>query len=269
MASLRKAVIPAAGRGTRLFPVARSVPKELLPIVATAAIDHVVAEAIAAGIEEIVLVTSVDKPDLEVHLRAHPAAARVTIVHQDSPLGLGHAVACARGAVGDDAFAVLLPDDLYEPPLPTADLADLYRRGGVPCVSLLEVAPEEVSRYGVVRPSWRRDGVVGIADLVEKPAPGAAPSCLVLPGRYLLEPDVFDALDRTAPGAGGEIQLTDALRALAALERLVGLPVRGRRHDVGHPLGLLVAGVAFGLREPALAPALRAALARLLAPRPG
>lgn len=264
MSPVRKAVIPAAGRGTRFYPVTRSVPKELLPIVATPAIDYVIREAIACGIEEIVLVTSREKPELAAHFEANRPAARVTLVYQDRPLGLGHAVHCAREAVGNEPFAVLLPDDIYLAPWPTAELIQLYQQQGKSAVTLLEVPKEEVSRYGVVRPAWERDGVFGIADLVEKPQSSAAPSCLVLPGRYLLTPEVWDVLLHTAPGSGGEIQLTDALRVLAQRGNLIGVRSRGRRFDVGFPAGMIQAQVAFGLADPDCAPALRNALTQLL-----
>lgn len=263
-ARVRKAVIPAAGRGTRFYPVTRSVPKELLPIVATSAIDWVIQEAVATGIEEVIVVSSPHKPGLAQHINAN-ATTKMTIVLQETPLGLGHAVACARAAVGDEPFAVLLPDDIYEPPWPTSDLVDLYAAQGMSAVTLLEVTADDVSRYGVIAPSWEREGLIGISDLVEKPSKQAAPSRLTLAGRYLLEPEIFDILVYTPPGIGGEIQLTDALRVLASRGRLLGLRARGRRHDIGNPLGMILAQVAFGLRDSAVAPSLLTALRQLLA----
>ncbi|MEK6607379.1 MAG: sugar phosphate nucleotidyltransferase, partial [Myxococcota bacterium] len=158
---VRKAVVPAAGMGTRLRPITRTIPKELLPIVDTAAIDFIVREAVESGIDELVLVTSAKKPLLLQHLEAAPPPLRVTIVVQDEPRGLGHAVLCAREAIGDEPFAVMLPDDLYDGPSPTRELCELHASTGMSAIGLIEVPAEEVSRYGVVRPAWERDRVVG------------------------------------------------------------------------------------------------------------
>jgi UTP--glucose-1-phosphate uridylyltransferase len=280
-----KAVVPAAGLGTRFLPATKVVPKELLPLLDVPAVQVVVDEALAAGFDEVVLVVSPQKeailrhfqpaPELCDELRARgraelaervAATSRpVTAVVQARPLGLGHAVGCARHAVGDEPFAVLLPDDLFLGDVPAiAQLAEAHRRSGASVLGLLEVTAAEVSRYGIVRAEAEAEGApLRIRDLVEKPAPADAPSRLAIVGRYLLEPSVFERIERTPPGWGGEIQLTDALRGLAAEGGLVGVPLRSTRLDTGEPMGLLEAAILRALAHPAYGPRLREFLAAL------
>jgi UTP--glucose-1-phosphate uridylyltransferase len=278
---VRKAVIPVAGRGTRFLPATRSVPKELLPIVDRPALDYVIAEAADAGISEVILVTAprAEKQAIEEHfrpvesddarladLRALLGRVRITSVVQAEPLGLGHAVLCARGAVGDEPFAVLLPDDIFSgEPSPTRALADSFERsGGGGHVILLRVAAEQTHLYGIAGGQAGADGRIAIEQVVEKPPPGTAPSDLALVGRYVLPPEIFGLLERTSAGAGGEIQLTDALGALIDEPGLVGVMHGGVRHDAGDITGWLLANVAFGLTRSELRERLRQGLTELL-----
>jgi UTP--glucose-1-phosphate uridylyltransferase len=261
MTHITKAVIPAAGLGTRFLPATKATPKEMLPVVDRPAIQYVVEEAAAAGLTDVLLVTGRNKRPLEDHfdrayeleealaakhdekrlqaVRAPSELAAMYYVRQGDPRGLGHAVLCGAQHVGDQPFAVLLGDDLIDPrdPLLTR-MIDVQRRRGGSVVALIEVDSEQVGLYGcaAVEPTGE-DDVVRVTGLVEKPPPGAAPSNLAVIGRYVLEPGIFDALRRTPPGRGGEIQLTDALATLAAGGDGAG-PVhavvfRGRRYDTG------------------------------------
>ena len=280
-----KAVIPAAGLGTRFLPATKTVPKELLPVLDVPALQLVVEEALAAGLERVVLVLSPGKralvdhfgPDRELVdlLRqrglfdaadrvAASARTPLTSVEQLEPLGLGHAVLAARAEIGDEPFAVLLPDDIYEGPTPAIrQLLDRHAVTGRSVAAIEEVALDEVSRYGIVRPGPSDGAVVKVLDVIEKPHPREAPSRLAVMGRYVLTPDVFAWLERATPGAGGEIQLTDALRHVAAAGRLEGLAIQGTRLDAGEPLGLLKAGILRALQQPDLAPRLREFLGTL------
>jgi UTP--glucose-1-phosphate uridylyltransferase len=278
----RKAVIPAAGLGTRFLPATKAVPKELLPVVDTPALQYVVEEAVRAGLAEVLVVTGRGKdaiadhfdraPELEAALEKKGDAERleavrrsadladIHFVRQREPRGLGHAVLCAASYVGDDPFAVLLGDDLID----TRDLlletmlAVQADRGGC-VVALLEVPPESVSLYGCVAAEpTGADGVVRITDMVEKPSPEDAPSNLAIIGRYVLSPQVFDALRETPPGRGGEIQLTDALRLLmAAGEPTHGVVFRGRRYDTGDRADYLRAVVRLACDRPDIGPDFR------------
>jgi UTP--glucose-1-phosphate uridylyltransferase len=271
---VRKAVIPAAGLGTRILPATKAIPKELLALVDRPMIQYVVEEAAGAGIEEIVIVTSADKQALVDHFSPAPVLeealerkgktdllaavretttiARVGFATQDEPLGLGHAVLCARDAVGDEPFAVLLPDELFFGPQLVHALIERHERLGASVIAVMEMPPDEISNYGVVDPQAGAvaDGtdhdVVRVARFVEKPAAAEAPSTLGSVGRYVLTPEVFGALERTKPGAGGEIQLTDGIDAL---DECYAYVYRGRRRDAGRPLGYLQATVELGLRN--------------------
>jgi UTP--glucose-1-phosphate uridylyltransferase len=255
-----KAVIPAAGLGTRFLPATKATPKEMLPIVDKPAIEYVVEEAVAAGLTDVLMITGRNKRALEDHfdrnyeleailaaksdkatltkVRASSELATMHYVRQRDPRGLGHAVLCAAQHVGDEPFAVLLGDDLIDPRDPLLDrMIKVRQRRGGSVIALLEVPPDQIGRYGcaAVVPSGL-DGILRVTDLVEKPDPAVAPSNLAIIGRYVLEPAVFDVLRRTAPGRGGEIQLTDALRSLAVGDG--GGPVhavvfQGRRYDTG------------------------------------
>jgi UTP--glucose-1-phosphate uridylyltransferase len=282
----RKAVIPAAGLGTRFLPATKAVPKELLPIVDVPTIQYVVQEILDSGLSEVVLVTGRGKQAIEDHFDASPELerfleekgkadllamvrevarmARVVSVRQKEPLGLGHAVLAARPCVGDEPFAVLLGDDVIDHPVPcTRQLLDVYASHG-PAIALLAVPPEKTQLYGVISGQPVRERLHRVDALVEKPPPGTAPTNLSVMGRYVLPPEIFDLLERTRPGRGGEIQLTDALHALAQRRSLYGLEFEGTRYDAGEKLGFLEATVAFALRRPDLGPALRPVLRRLL-----
>ena len=286
MSPPRKAVIPAAGVGTRFLPATKAVPKELLPIVDIPTIQYVVEEAVTAGLTEVVLVTGRGKGAIEDHfdfapelerfleekgkhdlvslVRGVAMMVRMVSVRQKQPLGLGHAVLAARESVGDEPFAVLLGDDIIDAPVPcTRQLLDVYRTHG-PVVALLAVPPEKTDLYGVVSGRRIRDRLFHVEALVEKPAPGTAPTNLAVIGRYVLPPEIFDILEHTPPGKGGEIQLTDGLQTLARRMPLYGLEFEGTRYDAGERLGFIEATLAYALKRPELAQELRPVLRRLL-----
>src|SRR6478735_7750739 len=279
---VRSAVIPAAGMGTRFLPATKAVPKELFPIGDEPALQVVIDEALGAGVDHIVIVSSRDKPAIEAYFRRDDALIgeledkgkteladrlraigrdwRVTIVYQDEPRGLGHAVGCAREAVGDEPFAVMLPDELMGSSSLLAHMNGVCMSTGGSVVALKEVPHEDVGRYGVIDPSGPvdADGVVPIRDLVEKPPVDEAPSDLVIIGRYVLTPDVFDEIATGRVGALGEIQLTDALRAQAARAPFHGVVSTVDRFDTGTPFGFLAAAIELGLRDPTWGKELRA-----------
>jgi UTP--glucose-1-phosphate uridylyltransferase len=271
---IRKAVIPAAGLGTRFLPATKAVPKELLPIVDTPTIQYIVAEAVAAGVRDVVIVSAKGKEtivdhfdvakELEAHLaktgktalrdemRAIAKMANVVSVRQQEPLGLGHAVLCARDVVGDEPFIVMLGDDVIDAPVPCAkQLADCYARHGLGTIALMEVPLDETSLYGVAAGRLLDDRTLRIERLVEKPKRDP-PSNLAVIGRYVLPPRIFEILEAVTPGVGGEIQLTDALAVLAAEEGLLGYRFEGDRYDAGDRFGYLKANVAFALKRPDL-----------------
>ena len=286
---IRTAVFPVAGWGTRFLPATKAVPKELLPVVDRPVIQYAIEEAIASGIERVILVTSEHKrsiedhfdsaTDLEAileargdieHLRAVRAVAdmvHLVTVRQKEQLGLGHAVLMARDAVGREPFAVVLPDDLIiggEPAL--GELIKAYEASSASVVALMEVAADQTRRYGIVEPDPTlpsSDGgrIIPLRGLVEKPEPADAPSNLAIVGRYVLSPKIFETLERTQHGAGGEIQLTDAIQALAAEQPVVGYKFSGTRYDVGAPEGWLRANLDLALEHPTYGTNLRAALA--------
>lgn len=284
----RLAIIPAAGRGTRFLPATKAVPKELFPIGDQPALQLVIDEALGAGIDHIVVVTSRDKPAIEAYLAPSPALIealraagrdeaadrlgaigrdwRVSVVHQDEPLGLGHAVGCAAPLVGDAPVAVLLPDELMEDSSLLIELGALGAHHGASAVALKQVGVHEVSAYGVVDAVAEASpaGALRIRGLVEKPHPDEAPSQLVIIGRYVLTPDVFDDIAALRPGAAGELQLTDALIAQAGRSALYGLISTIGRHDTGTPAGYLLAAVAIGLRSEDLRAPLLSGLRRSL-----
>jgi UTP--glucose-1-phosphate uridylyltransferase len=287
--AFRTAVVPAAGLGTRFLPTTKTVPKELLPVVDTPAIEYVAEEAAQAGADRLVLVVSPGKesvaahfdptPDLEAELRAQgkdallakvrraPGLIRAEVAVQHKPLGLGHAVGCAEPllADSDDAVAVLLPDDFVLPTGVLITMAAIRQRHGGSVLCAFDVPREQISAYGVFEISDVddvRDGtdadVKRVRGMVEKPAPEDAPSTFAAVGRYLLDRVVFDALRRIAPGAGGELQLTDAIALLINEGHPVHVVVhRGVRHDLGTPAGLLRASVDFALADPDIGPDLR------------
>jgi UTP--glucose-1-phosphate uridylyltransferase len=285
---VRKAVIPAAGLGTRFLPATKAVPKEMLPIVDVPTLQLVVEEALASGIEEIVLVTGRGKGTIEDHFDVSyelertlrdrnkndllaevekiSKMVRLVTVRQKEPLGLGHAVLVARQAIGDEPVAVLLGDDLYdcEGKRPaTGQLIDAFEQtGGKGVLALMEVAQGQEHLYGVVSGQPHDKKLFKINDMVEKPAPGTAPSRLAIVGRYVLPAAIWPVLERTPPGKGGEIQLTDALRVLAKEHGFFGLTIDGVRHDAGDKLGYLGAVLAYALKRPELKPGLLALMRR-------
>ncbi len=277
---IRKAVIPAAGLGTRFLPATKAVPKELLPIVDIPTIQYIVAEAVAAGVDDVIIINSKGKEtivdhfdvakELEAHLsktgktqlrdeiRAIAKMANVVSVRQQEPLGLGHAVLCAKNLVGDEPFIVMLGDDVIDAPVPAAkQLADCYARHGLGTIALMEVPREETQLYGIAAGRAIDDRTIRIEQLVEKPKRNP-PSDLAVIGRYVLPPRVFEVLENVEPGVGGEIQLTDALAVLAREEGLLGYRFEGERYDAGDKFGYLKANIAFALKRPDLGEQLRA-----------
>lgn len=268
-----KAVIPAAGLGTRCLPLTKAVPKELLPIYDRPALEVIAEEASLSGIGTLVLITGRGKSAISDHFDRHPileeqlaekaallAAVRrsetlckTVSVRQGKALGLGHAVGCAEAAVGNEPFAVMLPDDLVHGPTPALKpLIECHEGTGRGVVLLMEVPDEQTSRYGIVSGRENADGTIDIDDLVEKPDSADAPSNLAIVGRYVFPPSLFARIRATPPGALGEIQLTDAMRGLARDEGLVGIRIAGTRLDTGTPLGILRAAMHYGAaRDPA------------------
>ena len=277
---VRKAVIVAAGLGTRMLPATRVIPKEILPVVDRPAIQVVVEEAVASGLEEIVIVVSPGRsivldhfapvPDLERHLLARSKhellevvrsigdIARITRAEQAEPLGLGHAVLQARAAIGDEPFAVMLPDDIFdaEPPC-LRQLLDVAETREGPVVALMRVARADLSKYGIVDASPAGPRLYRLTGMVEKPEPHNAPSDFAIVGRYVLTPEIFAILADGQPGTGGEIQLTDGLLALSRRRAMYGYEFAGTRYDLGDRLGLITAQIGFGLKRPDLAAKLR------------
>lgn len=276
---VRKAVIPAAGYGTRFLPIAKAVPKEMLPLVDRPVIQYVVEEAVASGITDILLVISRSKRAIEEHF--HPAheleadlevkgktaelaelrrlqgLARIHFTWQSKMGGLGDAIMHAREHVGDEPFAVLLGDTVVTtrhgaPPV-TRQLADVVETHGGSAVALQEVPVDKVSRYGILGGEELQPGLIRATQFVEKPRPESAPSRLAVSARYVLSPRIFDHLEKTAPGKGGELQLTDAMASLMAEEPLLGLRYDGARHDIGNKLDFIRANVHFGLQREEIA----------------
>jgi len=274
---VRKAVFPVAGLGTRLLPATKSIPKEMVTIVDRPLIQYAVDEAREAGIEELIFVTGRGKSalvdyfdhayELEATLKAkgksldvlEPSNARfgeVVSVRQQQPLGLGHAVWCARHIVGDEPFAVLLPDELMVGrPNCLAQMVEAYEKVGGSIVAALEVPETETHKYGVIDPGATDGRLTEIRGLVEKPAPGTAPSNLMLPGRYILQPQVMRALDAQERGAGGEIQLTDAIARLIGQQPLHAFRFEGERYDCGSATGFVIANIAMASDRSDVGPA--------------
>ena len=277
---IRKAVIPAAGLGTRMLPASKAVPKEMLPLVDRPMIHYIVEEALDAGITQVIIVTSTGKdaladyfeplPSLVATLvergQAEAAAAlrRVTeeaelvFVYQHDQLGLGHAVYTARHAVGDEPFAVMLPDDVIVGPEPAIGrLVAVAQERGASVVAVERVSGERISAYGVIAPEVVSEGVYRVLGMVEKPAPEMAPSDLGIVGRYVLTPEVFEAFSHATPGAKGELQLTDSIAALIGTQGVYACEFPGTRYDAGNPLGLVQTATSLGLDRPDIGPALR------------
>jgi UTP--glucose-1-phosphate uridylyltransferase len=277
---VRKAVFPAAGLGTRFLPATKASPKEMLPLVDKPLIQYVIEEAVASGIESVVIVTGRGKASIEDHfdvsfeleklleergkqeelkaMRAISEMARVSYVRQQEALGLGHAVLQARDLVGDEPFAVMLSDDIIDSETPALrQLLDVYEKYDAPVVAVFEVEGEAISRFGVIDGDEVEPGVYKIKDMVEKPPPDQAPSNLAIIGRYILTPDIFDEIEKTTPGAIGEIQITDAMRSLLKKRPFYAVRFQGKRYDAGDKLGFLVATVEFALKHEDLAPEFR------------
>lgn len=289
---IRKAVFPVAGLGTRFLPATKAVPKEMLTVVDRPVLQHVVDEAREAGIEHFIFVTGRNKGVIEDHfdiayeledtLRRRgktkeyealvadlPPAGATSFTRQQAPLGLGHAVWCARDIVGDEPFAVLLPDMVTLPnggkkSRCLAQAVAAYETHGGNIIAVEEVPPEETHQYGIVAVGEDHGDSFEIAGMVEKPPRGTAPSNLMISGRYILQPEIFSILKKGEKGAGGEIQLTDAMVALQASQAFHGVRFDGKTYDTGSKLGFLAANIAFGLARPDIAEGLREELKKLL-----
>lgn len=247
---IRKVVFPVAGSGTRMLPATRAIPKEMLTIVDKPLIQYAVEEARDAGIEEFIFVTGKGKSAIEDHFDATGLAelglksGQVSYTMQTEPLGLGHAIWCARHLVGDEPFAIISPDELLSDTKPfLKQMIEAYQKTPDNYVGLVQVPKDQTHRYGIIKTTDANDVRVSIQDMVEKPAPKDAPSTWAITGRYLLNPQIFAYLERQAPGAGNEIQLTDAMRALLAEQRFAGIPFKGSRFDCGSKIGWLQANV--------------------------
>lgn len=272
MKKVRKAIIPAAGLGTRFLPATKAMPKEMLPIVDKPTIQYIVEEAIASGIEDIIIVTGKGKRSIEDHfdyafeleqnlkekekfelLEQVQAASRLVDIHyirQKEPLGLGHAVWCARKFIGDEPFAVLLGDDIVQAEKPCLrQLMDEYEKTHSSIIGVQPVPEEETNRYGIIDPLAKKGRRYEVRQFVEKPAKGEAPSNLAILGRYILTPEIFMFLDEQQTGAGGEIQLTDAIQKLNEIQRVFAYDFEGRRYDVGEKLGFIKTTIEFALQR--------------------
>jgi UTP--glucose-1-phosphate uridylyltransferase len=275
MQKIRKAIIPAAGLGTRFLPATKAQPKEMLPIVDKPTIQYIIEEAVASGIEDIIIVTGRGKRAIEDHfdksyeleetlakkgkydvleeVQGISKLANIHYIRQKEPLGLGHAISCASRFIGDEPFAVLLGDDIvHSPEKPCLkQLVDVYERYNSSVIGVQQVPQEDVSKYGVISINQNgiEDGVYHINDLVEKPKVEEAPSNFAIMGRYVLRPEIFEILEIQKPGAGGEIQLTDAIKTLNQMQMVVGYKFDGVRHDVGDKFGFVRATVEFALKR--------------------
>lgn len=290
MKKVRKAIIPAAGLGTRFLPATKAMPKEMLPIVDKPTIQYIVEEAIASGIEDIIIVTGKGKRAIEDHfdnafelerqlieksktelleqVRRSSNLANIHYIRQKEPLGLGHAVWCARRFIGDEPFAVLLGDDIVKAETPCLrQLMDQYEQLGSSVIGIQQVPYGEVHRYGIIDPQERFGRLSKIRDMVEKPARSLAPSNLAIMGRYILTPRIFEILEHQETGAGGEIQLTDAMRQLGEREGIYAYDFEGKRYDVGEKLGFLLTTLDFALMNPELREPLMLAIEEVIGNR--
>lgn len=288
---IRTAVFPVAGRGTRFLPATKASPKEMLPVVDKPLIQYAAEEALAAGATHLVFVTGSSKraiedhfdsdPELEAALEAQgkhdlleslrgilPSSASCIYIRQPAPLGLGHAVLCARPVVGNEPFFVHLADDLIDAAVPClGQMAEVHAQHGGSVLGVQTVDRSETDKYGIVAAEPVADRVSRVRQIVEKPKPDKAPSNLAVVGRYLLSPTIFDKLDKIGRGAGGEIQLTDGIAALLDVEPVYAYAFEGKRYDCGSKLGYLEATVEYGLKHPQLGDPFAGILARLLAER--
>lgn len=280
---IRKAVFPAAGLGTRFLPATKASPKEMLPLVDKPLIQYAVEEAIAAGCESVLIITGRDKTAIEDHFDVSPELehnlrekgknelyeivrgisdiARISYTRQKEALGLGHAIYQARDFAGGEPFAALLPDDVVDAERPALrQMMDVYEKYDAPVIATMQVEGEAISRFGAIDAEEVEPGVFKVNDMVEKPPFAEAPSDLAIIGRYIFTPDIFDAIERTQPGAGGEIQITDAMRLLLKERPLYAVKLDGVRHDAGDKLGFLIATVEFALKREDLGADFRAYL---------
>ena len=294
MNKIRKAVIPAAGYGTRFLPATKATPKEMLPLVDKPTIQYIVEEALASGIEELLIVSGHGKRAIEDHFDSAPALEaelrkkgktdllqivqetadiNVHYIRQRYMRGLGDAILCAKTFMGDEPFAVLLGDDVvYHPERPALrQLIDVYEQTGGSVLGCQQVPDEKVSSYGIVAGEpvngWK-EKLLRVSDMIEKPSLAEAPSHFAVLGRYIIKPEIFAILENTKPGKGGEVQLTDALKVLAKLDNVYAYAFEGKRYDLGDKLGFLKATVEFALRREDLGPAFRAYLRQLVQERP-
>ncbi|WP_166238134.1 UTP--glucose-1-phosphate uridylyltransferase GalU [Paenibacillus turpanensis] len=284
---IRKAIIPAAGLGTRFLPATKAQPKEMLPVVDKPAIQYIVEEAISSGIEDIIIVTGRNKRAIEDHfdksfelettleeqgkeelLSLVRSISNMTDIHyirQKQPLGLGHAVLCARKFIGNEPFAVLLGDDIIESEPPCLHrMISLYNEYRTSVIAVQEVDWEDVDKYGIVSPVADSSEHPWIEDLIEKPSREQAPSNMAVIGRYVIHPEIFDILERQEPGRGGEIQLTDALRKLNEIQRMKAYRIQGKRYDIGDKFGYLEATIEYALRREDIADRLKPYLRQLV-----
>ncbi len=269
---IRKAVFPAAGLGTRFLPATKASPKEMLPLVDKPLIQYAVEEAVASGIESILIITGRDKSAIENHfdisfemeqmlksrgkhelfeqVRAVSDIAQVSYTRQKEALGLGHAIYQAKDFVGNEPFAALLADDIVDAEKPALQqMVEVYEKYDAPVIATMQVEGEAISRFGVIDADEVEPNVYRINDMVEKPAYKDAPSDLAIIGRYIFTPDIFEAIERTEPGSGGEIQITDAMRLLLKTRPFYAVKLEGRRHDAGDKLGFLIATVELALKR--------------------
>ncbi|WP_455662467.1 UTP--glucose-1-phosphate uridylyltransferase GalU [Pradoshia sp.] len=272
MKKVRKAIIPAAGLGTRFLPATKSVPKEMLPIIDKPTIQYIIEEAVAAGIEDIIIITGKGKRAIEDHfdrafeleqnllekgkfdilekVQYSSDLANIHYVRQKEARGLGHAVWCARNFIGDEPFAVLLGDDIVQSDTPCIkQLINQYEETGSSVIGVQQVPENETHRYGIIDPSAQAGRRYQVANFVEKPAQGTAPSNLAIMGRYLLTPEIFDILENQETGAGGEIQLTDAIQTLNQTQEVYAYDFEGTRHDVGEKIGFVKTTIDFALQH--------------------
>lgn len=284
---VRKAVIIAAGRGTRFLPMTRSQPKEMMPLVDKPLIQYSVEEAINSGIEQVIMVTAQGKQAIEDYFDRCPELEQfleqkgesellrqmqelsnmvdICYIRQKEQLGLGHAILTARNIVGKEPFAVILPDDIIDSDVPSLKrMIEVYEEYGAGVIAVERVSDENIRKYGIIEPRQVSEGVYQVLSLVEKPEPAQAPSHLGIVGRYILTPEIFDVLMVTPPGKGGEIQVTDGLQLLLKQQALYACELGGVRYDTGTPLGWLEATVALALKRDDIGPELREYLRKLL-----
>lgn len=286
MKKVRKVVIPAAGLGTRFLPATKAIAKEMLPIVDKPTIQFIVEEAIASGIEDILVVTGKAKRPIEDHFDSNfelesnlsskgkkellalveeTTGINLHFIRQKRPLGLGHAVLQAKAFVGDEPFIVMLGDDIMEDDVPlTKQLINNYEKTNASTLAVMKVPHEDTSKYGIINPSEEAaKDLYSVSEFIEKPSPADAPSDLAIIGRYLLRPEIFGILEDQEPGAGNEIQLTDAIDSLNKIQRVFAHEFKGKRYDVGDKLGMIEANIEYGLKHPKIKDELRSYIKEL------